>query len=172
MKKKKSKHAVHFSSKKTDYPTPQSLFDELDSVYGPFTFDAAASHKNAKTKIYATKDGIFKSFKSGPFQLYGVDGLTAHWTGKVFLNPPYSRKLGLWVKKAYEESRTGATVVCLLPARHQRWFFQYIWCRESLSPYRDVIYDPLPGRIKFEGAKDVAPFPSMIVVFNPPGGNK
>ena len=33
------------------------------------------------------------------------------------MNPPYGRNIKHWIKKAYEESVKGATVVCLIPAR-------------------------------------------------------
>jgi hypothetical protein len=36
----------------------------------------------------------------------------------VRLNPPYHKdQVDLWVRKAYDESRNGAIVVALLPAR-------------------------------------------------------
>ncbi len=48
------------------------------------------------------------------------------WEGKVFINPPYGRSIGLWVRKAFEESARGALVVCLLPARTDtRWWQDY-----------------------------------------------
>jgi site-specific DNA-methyltransferase (adenine-specific) len=33
------------------------------------------------------------------------------------MNPPYGKEIGKFVKKAYEESLKGATVVCLIPSR-------------------------------------------------------
>jgi hypothetical protein len=39
---------VMFSSKSNDWATPQSFFDKLDSIFGPFTLDAAASADNYK----------------------------------------------------------------------------------------------------------------------------
>ena len=64
-----------------------------------------------------------------------------------------------WVKKAYEESRKGATVVMLLPARTDtRWFHEWVYERAAEIRF-------LRGRLRFGGAKNSAPFPSMIVVF-------
>jgi hypothetical protein len=80
---------------------------------------------------------------------------TACW-----MNPPYGRQIGKWIKKAYGESRKGATVVCLLPARTDTiWFHEY--CTKGKIRFLKV-------RVYFEseGKKvDSAPFPSMIVVF-------
>lgn len=75
------------------------------------------------------------------------------------MNPPYGRTIGHWVKKAYDESRKGATVVCLLPSRTDTaWWHDY-------AMHGDVIF--LRGRLKFGGAKSGAPFPSALVTFLP-----
>ena len=39
------------------------------------------------------------------------------------------------------------------------------WWREWVVPYADIEY--LPGRLKFGGAANSAPFPSMVVIFRP-----
>ncbi|MGR5961327.1 DNA N-6-adenine-methyltransferase [Bacillus paranthracis] len=55
-----------------------------------------------------------------------MDGLKQEWNGTCWMNPPYGRGIGKWVKKAYESSLTGSTVVCLLPARTDtRWWHDY-----------------------------------------------
>ena len=78
--------------------------------------------------------------------------------GVVFCNPPYGRTIGLWVKKAYEESRRGALVVMLLLARTDtQWFHQFIYHKAEIRFVR--------GRLKFGCSKNSAPFPSMVVVF-------
>ena len=74
------------------------------------------------------------------------------------MNPPYS-DVKLWMKKAYEESLKGATVVCLVPSRTDtRWFHQY-------ALKGDVRF--LDRRLKFECATNMAPFPACVVVFRP-----
>ena len=138
---------VHFSSVRDDWATPQSLFDVLDEVYGPFTLDPCASDLNHKCDYYFTKEH---------------DGLKQSWSSeRVFCNPPYGRNIGKWVEKCYNESKyNGARCVMLIPARTDtRWFHDFIYC----MPDVECIF--LKGRIKFEGAKNGAPFPSMIVVF-------
>lgn len=60
-------------------------------------------------------------------------------------------------KKASESAAVGATVVMLLPARTDtKWFHEYI-CGKAEIRF-------IEGRLKFGGAKNNAPFPSMIVV--------
>ena len=131
-----------FSSKEDSWETPQKFFNELNSEFG-FTLDVAASPENAKCSRYFTKED---------------DGLSKSWNGICWMNPPYGRVIGQWVKKAYDSSRCGATVVCLLPARtDQKWFHDY--CLQS-GEVRFVI-----GRLKFVGGNNPAPFPSVIVIF-------
>jgi phage N-6-adenine-methyltransferase len=135
-------HSVHFSSASDEWATPQELFDGLAWVYGGFTLDPCATAGNAKCKRFFTRED---------------DGLSQPWTGKVFMNPPYGRQIGRWVRKAFEESRDGAFVVCLLPARTDtRWWQDYAT--------RGHIYF-LRGRLRFGNATNAAPFPSAIVTF-------
>lgn len=133
--------SVHFSSASDDWATPQDLFDELNKIHH-FTLDAAASASNAKCENYFTKE---------------QNGLEQVWTGSVWLNPPYGREIGKWMKKAYEEAFNGDTVVCLVPARTDTaWWHDYAMKGEITF---------LRGRLKFGGHKNSAPFPSAIIVF-------
>lgn len=52
-------NSVHFMSKKSDWETPQDLFDSLNSEFH-FTLDAAASDHNHKLPHYYTEkeDGL------------------------------------------------------------------------------------------------------------------
>ena len=135
---------VMFSSKTDEWETPQDLFDELDKEFN-FVLDVCATSQNTKCVCYFNKE---------------LDGLKQNWAefGSCWMNPPYGREIGKWVKKAYEESQRGATVVCLLPARTDtRWFHDYIYGKAEIRFLR--------GRIKFVGAENSAPFPSMIVIY-------
>ena len=135
---------VLFSSKEEKWATPQDFFDKLNDEFH-FTLDAAASPDNAKCTNYFTEE---------------QDGLAQSWGGHtVWCNPPYCRKTGLWVKKAYEEhQRTGCTVVMLLPSRTDvRWFHDYILGKAEIRFIK--------GRLKFGGNKNSAPFPSIVVIY-------
>lgn len=137
-----------FSSAKQNWETPQWLFDELNEEFG-FELDAAADESNCKCPHFLSE---------------GDDALCFSWAdlvSSVWLNPPYGRGAGEWVRKAHEESQRGATVVCLLPARTDTaWFHDHVYGRADIRFLR--------GRLKFVGATSPAPFPSMIVVFRPP----
>lgn len=132
-----------FSSKTPEWATPQKFFDALDAEFR-FTLDAAASAENHKCARYFTKED---------------DALKQEWTGMVWLNPPYGRGIGAWVKKAYESALGGALVVCLLPARTDTsWFWDYCFKGEVRF---------IRGRLKFGDGKNSAPFPSAVVIFRP-----
>jgi site-specific DNA-methyltransferase (adenine-specific) len=139
--------AVMFSSATDEWATPQDFFDQLNEEF-KFTLDPCATHESAKCARYFTEED---------------NGLAQDWAGEVvFMNPPYGRVLGQWVKKAFEESVKGATVVCLLPARTDtRWFHDYIYNRSEIRFIK--------GRLKFGDSKNSAPFPSMVVIFNRSG---
>jgi len=74
------------------------------------------------------------------------------------MNPPYGKKIGVWIAKAYQESRNGAVVVCLIPSRTDTvWWHDYIMRAAEIRFVR--------GRLRFEGAKASAPFPNALVIF-------
>jgi phage N-6-adenine-methyltransferase len=137
-----------FSSASDEWETPQELFDELKKEFD-FKVDVCATAENTKCNNF--------------FDI-STDGLEQPWHqwGTCWMNPPYGRKIGRWVKKAYEESQKGATVVCLLPARTDTaWFHDY--CLKGEIRW-------IRGRLKFGGSKNSAPFPSMVVIFRSPEG--
>ena len=132
---------VHFKNDKMDWETPQDLFEELDDEFH-FTLDACALAWNTKHPNYFSPTD---------------DALHSDWQGVVWMNPPYGREIGKWMRKAYEESQKGTTVVCLVPSRTDTaWWHNYVMKGEIRF---------IRGRIKFVGAKDGAPFPSAIVIF-------
>lgn len=138
---------VMWSSKTGEWETPQDLFDELNKEFH-FTLDVCATPENTKVpENYFTKK---------------ENGLHQSWTGNsCWMNPPYGREIKKWIKKAYYASlKPDTVVVCLLPARTDtRWFHDY--CVKGENWF-------LKGRLKFGGAKNAAPFPSMITIFGVP----
>lgn len=133
---------LHFSSEDQTHETPQWLFDLLDREFG-FTVDVCALPATAKCENYFTP---------------ADDGLAQFWTGVCWMNPPYGREIGHWMRKAYESAATGfATVVCLVPARTDTlWFWDY-------ARHGEVRF--IRGRLTFGNADNTAPFPSAVIVF-------
>lgn len=134
--------SVYASSKTDEWATPQDLFDRLDAIWH-FDLDVCATASNAKCAKYYTRE---------------QDGLKQEWRGCCWMNPPYGREIGRWMRKAYEASMQGATVVCLVPARTDTaWWHDYAMQGEI---------DFFRGRLKFGTQKNSAPFPSALVVFD------
>ncbi len=106
-------------SETNEWATPQFLFDALNAEFG-FTLDPCANSGNAKCKRFYTKT---------------EDGLSQDWTDEiVFMNPPYGRALGNWMRKAFESSLNGALVVCLVPARTDtNWWHRYAMLSSTLG---------------------------------------
>lgn len=133
-----------FSSVKEDWGTPQWLFDELNFEFG-FTLDACANEYNAKcNRYFSIRD----------------NGLEQDWSGNVvFCNPPYGKQLSLWVEKCWNESKKPNTiVVMLIPVRTDtKWFHKFVYNQSEIRF--------LNRRLKFQGSSNMAPFPSMIVIF-------
>lgn len=133
-----------FSSKTDLYETPQDFFDQLDAEFH-FDLDVCALPENAKCKRYYTPE---------------MDGLSQPWGGVCWCNPPYGHEIGGWVRKAQLASTAGSTVVMLLPSRTDTaWFHDWIYGKAEIRFIR--------GRLKFSGSKNSAPFPSMVVIFQP-----
>ncbi len=136
-----SNMSVHFSSATEMWATPQEFFDKYNEKFD-FKTDVCASPENAKCTIFYTEQ---------------MDGLAQNWQGCCWMNPPYGRAIKAWMRKAYESSLNGATVVCLVPARTDTaWWHDY-------AIKGDIEF--IRGRLKFGGHKNSAPFPSAVVVF-------
>jgi site-specific DNA-methyltransferase (adenine-specific) len=156
-----------FSSEKSDWQTPPELFQSLNERYGPYVVDAAASHSNALCDYYYTESGLYRKTGDSPKKITEEDGLSGAWEGRVFCNPPYGRSIGKWVQKGLEEWLRQADLVTLpLPSRTDtKWFQDYILPMYKTG-YADVEF--IRGRLKFSGAKDAAPFPSITVTYRVP----
>lgn len=137
------------SSNTPEWSTPQDFFDALDREFH-FDVDVCANKGNAKCKRFFTAedDGLAQSWITNK-------GRNACW-----MNPPYGRQIGKWIRKAFEESCRGNTVVCLVPARTDTaWWHDY--CMKGEIRF-------IRGRLYFtngNGAADRAPFPSAVVIF-------
>ncbi len=135
-------NSVHFSSERDNWETPQNFFDKLNEEFG-FTLDVCAEDDTAKCEKYYTKKD---------------DAFTKKWKGVCWMNPPYGRGIGVWLEKAYETSQNESTVVCLIPSRTDtKWWHDYVMQAAEIRFVK--------GRLKFDGHKNSAPFPSAVVVF-------
>jgi phage N-6-adenine-methyltransferase len=135
--------SVHFSSATDLWATPPDFFARISERFA-FDLDVCANAENAKCiRYFTTAD----------------DGLAQDWRGTCWMNPPYGREIGKWMRKAYESSLAGATVVCLVPARTDTaWWHDYAVKGEV---------EFVRGRLKFGDRNKDAPFPCALVIFAP-----
>lgn len=140
------------SSLDDTWTTPKDFFDKLNAEFD-FGLDAAALQNST-----LVPDNWYGPDHPDPA---ARDALRIDWThnsrGKpIWLNPPYGRVIKDWVAKADYESKQGATVVCLVPARTDT-----NWWWDSCI-HHEVRF--IKGRLKFGGQNNSAPFPSAVVV--------
>lgn len=174
-----------FASGNDATETPWGLFKQLDNLYH-FGCDMAALASNRKVDSYFGPDHVDPTRR---------DCLVVDWptSSPNWLNPPYSdgemackeqctkkrcAKRGFhitedvpgcydFVEKAVEEMYKGATTVALLAARTDtQWWHEFIWHRGNGNFRHGVSVQFLRGRLKFEGHKDSAPFPSVLAEFS------
>ncbi len=148
-----------FSSATDEWATPQDLFDRLHAEFD-FTLDVAASIENRKCPSYVGPDHRLEMFR---------DALAFEWCGTCWMNPPYSRgRQAKFIEKAAQERLRGVLTVALLPARTDtKAFHTHIYDVQRWHPRPGIEIRLLPGRLKFGGAANSAPFPSMICIFRP-----
>jgi len=143
-----------YSSRSEEWSTPQALFEELDQEFR-FTLDPCAIRQNAKCKRFFTKE---------------QNGLLQSWAQqRVFMNPPYGKEIGHWMRKARSEAQRGALIVCLVHARTDTR-----WWHDNVQGIADEVRF-LHGRVRFERMgmpACSAPFPSALVIYRPKTGQK
>ena len=148
---------LHTTEKGTDdWRTPREFFEKLNSEFN-FVIDAAASAQNAMLPRFWTKED---------------DALSKPWHhegGAIWCNPPYGRDVGRWVRKAWEESQNGATVVMLIFARTDT-----AWWHDWAVRATEIVF--VRGRLRFErpdGTRGApAPVPSVLLYFRGHDGTR
>lgn len=128
------------SSKKHDWGTPEPIRGMVHTLSGQ---KGVCDPCPGESPVGA----VFKS----------ADGLAIEWDapGKlVYVNPPYGRALPTWVQKCMVQG-TKCEIVLLVPSRTDtRWFHDALQSAKCCCLLR--------GRLKFQGAKFPAPFPTAV----------
>ena len=145
-----SQQCVMFSSGEEKWGTPRWLFNELNLEFR-FTLDVCATKESAKCDRFFSPE---------------QNGLDQQWEGMCWMNPPYGKGIAKWMRKAWEESQNGATIICLVPARTDTaWFHDWVLGKAEIRFLR--------GRLEFAGfggtgaSRGAAPFASMLAIFRP-----
>jgi site-specific DNA-methyltransferase (adenine-specific) len=151
-------NALMFSKASDEWSTPQDFWRELHAEFC-FDYDAAATSDNCKMVTYFGLDHPWQENR---------DALIAEWSafGQTFwLNPPYS-KCREFIAKAARQAERGCTTVCLVPSRTDtRWWHEHVWDANCDSCRPGVEIRFVKGRLKFGGAENGAPFPSVVIIF-------
>ena len=131
----------------TEWETPQAFYNAMNNEFG-FDVDVCANEENRKCFCYFTPK---------------MDGLLLKWGGVCWMNPPYDRSIGLWMKKAYESAQEGSTVVCLIQGRSS----DTIWWHDYVMRSSEIRY--IKDRLHFgkNGNHTRANISNIIVVFRP-----
>lgn len=121
-----------FSSLRLNWKTPKNVYKILDAEFH-FIFDPCPVDPK-------------------------FDGLKIFWGKRNFVNPPYGREIGKWLKKGYEEAQKGKLCVFLIPSRTDTiWWHDYVMIADEIRFIK--------GRLKFDDQKNPAPFPSCVAIF-------
>ena len=124
-------------STRSDWRTPDELFNYLDLRFGPFEVDLAACELSAKCDLFYSKE---------------VDSLKQDWTAhkNMFMNPPYDNIMP-WAIKAVDtisESKKGTKITVVLPNDNSTAWFSKIL--SGSSRVINIISDgKRTGRISF-----------------------
>ncbi len=123
-------------------------------------FKSASVEWPTPKAVYKALDREFH-FDFDPCPIDGSNGdglatLFTEWRGRrVFCNPPYGPSIRKWLERAQDAK----VAVYLIPARTDtRWFHDLVLPHASEIRF-------IKGRLKFGGATNPAPFPSMVVIF-------
>jgi len=147
--------AVHHSSATAEWYTPRIVIDHVLAFFDEIDLDPCSNSKDAPN-VPARQ--VFTEAENG---------LAQAWWGRVYMNPPYGDGIGRWVTKlcdsyeveavdglnAGDEERIEAGIA-LLPARTDTEWFRRL---------RNYTVCFIKGRLRFVGADNSAPFPSMLV---------
>jgi site-specific DNA-methyltransferase (adenine-specific) len=151
---------VHHSTGKDDWETPIAFFAPLCEEFD-IRVDLAANEANHLCPQWFGPNHP-KANRRDTLALTADATYPTKW---AWCNPPYSRTL----QPAFVRfCATRRRVVMLLPARTDTFtFHHYIWNTAAHRPLPQIDVRFVKGRIKFVGAPDAAPFPSMVVIFRP-----
>ena len=140
-----------FSSNRVDWNTPETVLQIVRQM-GPIGLDPCSNERSTVGAALTYNEA--------------ADGLAQQWAGRglVFVNPPYGKTakgepatgIAPWIRKCSEEAAHGAEIVALVPARTETKWFQ----GDGFTAQRICFWR---GRIRFQGAKAGAPFPSALL---------
>lgn len=140
--------AVHHSSASEEHWTPTDIVRAVTEVLGAVDLDPCSNSRTAP------------NVPAGRHYVQDDDGLEREWSGRVYMNPPYGRQIGLWAEKLVAELEAGRVTeaLALVPARTDtQWW-------KTLEDFPACFIE---GRLTFVNNEDPAPFPSAVFYLGP-----
>ena len=139
--------SLHFSSESAEWYTPREIVERVLRAMGEIDLDPCSNEE--------------KGIPAGKHYTELDDGLAQSWRGRVYMNPPYGRKIiDEWTGKLLYEFDAGnvTEAVALVPARTDtQWFV-------SLNRFPICF---VTGRLKFSESENSASFPSALFYLGP-----
>lgn len=128
-------------------------------MFNKVMYSSMSQHWSTPRVLYDALDAEFH-FNDDPCPLHGKEeGLSRPWGSSSFVNPPYGKVIGVWIREAMIQASLGKLIVCLIPSRTDtRWWHDYVMKATEIRF--------LKGRLKFGDSKNSAPFPSAVVIFD------
>lgn len=132
-------------SKSVEYSTPSFIVSPLVKEFN-LQIDVCASENNHKLPKYFTKED---------------DAFSKSWDGNCWMNPPFDRNLGKWVRKAhketYRDNEINGTKVCLFPMRANTQWWSDV-CKDSEIRF-------INGEVNFNNEPRGLWWPMCIMIF-------
>lgn len=132
-----------------NWETPQSLFDEACTLYNVApSLDVCATRQNKKcTSFFSKRD----------------NALGKPWTKSFYMNPPYGRKMDVWIEYAYEQHKkhnvTGMALV--FSKTETQWWHNFVQDKAEVHFIK--------GRVRYEmggcPSKNTAPYGSCWIIW-------
>lgn len=119
---------IQTNHKSCEWYTPKFIFDLLQMQ---FDLDPCSPHDMESFVPATTKYTIFD------------DGLSKKWAGEVWLNPPYGRKTGFWMKRMVSHGQGIALVFSRTDTK---------WCQLAMKKCDCMLF--IEGRFDFVPGKE------------------
>jgi hypothetical protein len=151
------------------WETPDIALDIVRRM-GPIVFDPASNDRNPTgaqffvSWLYGPESATDEFIESnGGTGVRRNDGKALAWDafdGLIFCNPPYGAALSTWAQKFAKAGQWGCELITLTPMRPDTaWWQDYMATASAKCAWR--------GRLRFRGAPNCAPFPSVFSYWGP-----
>jgi hypothetical protein len=139
-----------FTSATPEWYTPEKVIKLVIEVFGQIDLDPCSN----------SDDPLAANVPARSYYTATTNGLAQRWFRNVYMNPPYGDEIAPWVDRIVRAWKEGEIDqgIALVPGRVDTAWFQPLW---------DYPLCFVRGRLRFSGADNSAPFPSVLAYFGP-----